>query len=397
MQPASPTWTGCPGPGSSRCASGPAGVARATRPGAGRSWETASWKRPPAWPAPWRGPSGRSRTRAGWLISVVGIANAGDSLVYSNVGRTFFAFYYLALAVAIFAVVPYGAFRSLLTERERNTYELLSITALKPRQIIWGKLLSSLVQTLMYYSAIAPFIAFTSLLQGFDFAVAAFVLIGSLLGSMFCCMIALMLSSIVKEKRGQTAMSVLLVGGLVWVVIAVYSSVSVWISLGRSLPLDDSEFWFMWGAVLAVGGSYFLLAQQIATSQLTFAADNRSTGIRVICSLQFWLLWGIVLVGQAVWGGGLRKADEELLAFISVLSAIHWAAVGGFVATESDTLSRRVRRRIPRRLWLRLLAAPFWPGGARGCAYVLLHVAMLWTITSSLIAVSTLTNTWVFP
>ncbi|NOX55025.1 MAG: ABC transporter permease [Planctomycetes bacterium] len=334
---------------------------------------------------------------AAWLISVVGIANAGDSLEYGNVGRAFFAFYYLVLTGAIFAVVPYGSFRSLLTEREQNTYELLSITALKPRQIIWGKLLSSLVQTLMYYSAIAPFIAFTSLLQGFDFAMVAFVLILSLLGSMFCCMIALMLSSIVKEKRGQTAMSVVLVGGLVWLVIGIYGSISLWISFGESLPLDDPEFWFTWGAVLAVGCSYFILAQQIATAQLTFAADNRSTGIRVTCSLQFWLLWVIVVTAQAFWAGGLWGADEEMLAFFSALSAIHWAAVGLFVATEEDALSRRVRRRLPRRRWLRFLVAPFLPGGARGCVYVLLHVAMLWAIPCSLAAMSTRADTWIFP
>ena len=62
----------------------------------------------------------------------------------------------------------YAAFRSLAAEREDNTYDLLSITTLKPRQIISGKLGSSVVQMGVYFSAITPCLAFTYLLRGID-------------------------------------------------------------------------------------------------------------------------------------------------------------------------------------------------------------------------------------
>ena len=105
---------------------------------------------------------------ASWIVSSFLLLNAGDQLEYRAVGGLFFSAYYLVLAFAVLAIVPFTAFRSLQAERELNTYDLLSITAMSPRQMVWGKLLSAVVQSLIYYSAITPFIAFSSLLQGFD-------------------------------------------------------------------------------------------------------------------------------------------------------------------------------------------------------------------------------------
>ena len=58
-------------------------------------------------------------------------------------GGTLLFWYYAVLAFPLTVVVPYAAFRSLAAEREDNTYDLLSITSRKPRQIISGKLASA--------------------------------------------------------------------------------------------------------------------------------------------------------------------------------------------------------------------------------------------------------------
>ena len=93
---------------------------------------------------------------------------------YHETGREFFSAYYIVFSVAIFVIVPFTAYRSLLSERDLNTFELLSITTLSPRRIVAGKLLSSLVQLFIYYSAIAPFIAFTYCLNGITITMIAF-------------------------------------------------------------------------------------------------------------------------------------------------------------------------------------------------------------------------------
>lgn len=308
-----------------------------------------------------------------WVISVFGMLRAGDALQYGSTGRDFFFLYYLVLAVAIFLIVPFSAYRSLLGEREQNTFELLSITALSPRQVVRGKLLSALVQILLYYSAIAPFIAFTSLLEGFDPAQVAFILTASLLVALAVAMVALMLSTLVQSGFRQILLLLVLFGGLVWVLSGALTLVGTMLS--GSVGFDDPGFWWATGACLAAVGSYFVLFQQITVAQLTFASDNRSTGIRLTAAAQFWLLW-LGLISFLMLFPTAGFSSDTVVVFAS-LSALHWSAVGLFAATESDRLSRRVHRSLPKSRLLRLLMLPFLPGGARGFLYLLFHLMLL--------------------
>ncbi|MCH7990698.1 MAG: ABC transporter permease, partial [Planctomycetes bacterium] len=149
---------------------------------------------------------------ASWFVAVFGMLMAGDDIEYGSAGRDLFSVFYFVLSIATLFIVPFGAFRSLQSERDLNTFELLNITTLSPRQIVWGKLLSSLVQLFIFYSAITPFIAVSSLLPGFDSPMAAFFLIGSMLASLFLSMTALMLSSLVKRKAAQGFFSLIVLG-----------------------------------------------------------------------------------------------------------------------------------------------------------------------------------------
>ncbi|MBI3462847.1 MAG: ABC transporter permease, partial [Planctomycetes bacterium] len=83
---------------------------------------------------------------ASLLVSFGGVAIVGPDLGYRSAGVGFFIAYYAVLAFAVFVVVPFGAYRSLASEQEERTFELLSITTLRPRQIVAGKLLSAVVQ-----------------------------------------------------------------------------------------------------------------------------------------------------------------------------------------------------------------------------------------------------------
>ena len=315
---------------------------------------------------------------AAWTISAFGMLSVGAALEYGAAGRAFFSFYMAILSTAIFVIVPYGAFRSLLTERDQNTYELLSITTLSPRQIVWGKVLSSLVQVLIYYSAIAPFIAFTSLLQGFDLSQVTFVLFMSVLLSLAYSMVALMLGAVARHKYWQALMSLVVLGALVWqqigMFVLLFSEGLDWL-----VAFDDPDFWWGLGIMLAVGISYVLLAQEITVSQLTFASGNRSSGIRVIGSAQFFLLW-TALFGYHAWEGTLSSMHHREIIAMAIVSAIHLSAIGFIVATETDFLSRRIRRLLPKRPVIRWVTAPFVPGGHRGMLYVVLHLLALWLL-----------------
>ncbi|MEW4528517.1 MAG: ABC transporter permease [Maioricimonas sp. JB045] len=306
-----------------------------------------------------------------WLTSVFGLMLAGNAIEFGAVGTRFFSFYFYILAFAAVVVIPFNAYRSLLTEREQSTYELLSITCLSPRQIVSGKLLSALVQVFIFYAAITPFIAFTSLLQGFDIVDVVFMLLAALIASVMASSAALMVSAVAQQRLWQALSSMAVLFGLV----SLFSMMIGILEEARGeVDFQDSEFWWATVTILLGAASYFLLFQQIAIAQLTFASDNRSTGIRLVCAGQLVLLWGCLMAHILLSPHSAADLDG-LLIFGLTLSAVHCTVVGLFSVTEEDYLSRRVRRNLPHSRLLRLLVAPLLPGGSRGFLYLLALVA----------------------
>lgn len=311
-----------------------------------------------------------------WLISVFGTVWYGPAIEYGSAGRAFFVAYYYVIGFATLFVVPFGSFRSMLNERDHNTYELLSISTLSPRQIVTGKLLSSLVQVFIYYSAIAPFIAFTSLLQGFDLAMVTLFLVAGLVWSSFVSMIALMLSTLSSNRQWQAINTIGMIGLLLWQMSGAFAISAA--AFSESIPFDREEFWWLIGTMLLTIWSYFLLAQQIAVSRLTFESDNRSSGVRIICTLQFWLLWAGVWAFSHHYGAAF--VDEDTIVGCTMVSAIHWFIAGLFVSTEPDHISRRVRRNMAKLGAFRFLVAPWLPGGRRGLLLLTMHMVALTAI-----------------
>jgi hypothetical protein len=308
---------------------------------------------------------------ASWLISVFGTLTAGESLEYGSAGRGLFMAYFVVLALAIFIVVPYTAYRGLLAERDHTTLELLNITSLSPRQLVWGKLWSAMAQVFIFYSAIAPFIAFTSMLQGFDIMLVSFALVMSGLVSLCLTMLTLMLAAIPQGKNLQGLMTLAIAVGMFAIFGFIMSTIPI--LLMETIPFDEREFWVGVGAFVIAAVSFFFLFTQVATAHLTFESDNRSTGIRVACTAQFALYWLTLALVQYLIVGSSSFADSEI-ALLAMWPVLHTAVSGFFAVTEPDYVSRRIRRNVPRRWYTRLLISPLLPGGHRGFVYLMLHL-----------------------
>lgn len=324
---------------------------------------------------------------ASWFLFAMGLLFGGDAIEYGAIGNTFFGFFYWILAIAVMVVVPFGAYRSLLAEKDQATYDLLSITTLTPRQIVWGKLLSALVQVLIFYSAIAPFIAFTSLLQGFELVAVTFRLGATLLLSLLVSMVAIASSAMTKQRHWQGLTSLVMLFLLFFVMTSLLGPIEFVVA---ELDLLTAETWWVLGFALLIAGSYFLLFQKIATAHLTFESDDRSSGIRRVCSGQFLLLWGGLLALEGVGPSGFAL-DQDAVIMAIVYSYVHWAIVGLVAVTENPYLSRRIRRNLPAGAVARLVRAPFLQGGHRGYLYVLLHLAV--TVGVSTWAISHVSGT----
>lgn len=311
-----------------------------------------------------------------WLISYFGTLSVGRGLEFYSYGPTFFSWYFAVLFGAIFVVVPLSLYWNMCAERLDDTLDTLNITTLHARRIINGKLAGALVQILFYAAAILPFIAFTSLLNGFRMNVAVLYLLIIFAVAITTSSLALALSSMTKSRIFQGIMGLALVGFVV--VTYLYSVGGILSDFGIFDPPDSWEFYVPVIITIATLLAVALLLREIAISALTFEADNRSSGIRITLSFLFVVLWSIVPIMGFFYSGpiGLDIVRDMATTF-TVCTAIGLGVVSIFLVSEPIDLSRRVRRQLPRRRLLKILFAPWFPGASRGYLFVLIHVAMV--------------------
>jgi ABC-type transport system involved in multi-copper enzyme maturation permease subunit len=305
----------------------------------------------------------------GWLWTLLFIAFSIPAVYYAPYGAAMLVGYYIVLTVPLLIVVPYSSFRSLAAECEDGTYELLSITTLSAWQIITGKLGSSLLQMLVYYSALAPCIAFTYLLRGIDVVTIALYLGYTFLASLMLCIIGLMLATVTRSRHWQVLLSVvfvmaLLIFGFIW-------DMSMFGIMGQAseLPYDQADFWIANAMVLSFYTSFAVLFLSIAAGQITFASENRSTRLRVVLLTQ-----QVLLTGWIMYGWLRSPTDDEWLYFEAACAGILWIVAGTFLAGETAQLSPRARRQLPHSFLGRMAFTWFNPGSGTGYVFAVLNL-----------------------
>ncbi len=150
------------------------------------------------------------------LISIALVNSYGERLYQMEGGREFFPWYLGTLLVAICLVVPLGLFRSVVSEFDGQTFEMLAITTLSPRQVVFGKLKSATVQMGAFYSAAAPFLCFTYMLQGLSVPGILLALVVAYLAGLSSCLGAMMLGSLAKQSAWQVVclLGTVIIGGI---------------------------------------------------------------------------------------------------------------------------------------------------------------------------------------
>jgi hypothetical protein len=282
--------------------------------------------------------------------------------------------YYVILAFPLTIVVPFSAFRSLAAEREDNTYDLLSITTLKPRHIISGKLGSAIAQMAVYLSAVTPCLAFTYLLRGVDAPMIAVLLAFTILGSLGLSMFGLGLATICHQRYAQVFVSVAFVAGLVGVFWGV-----IWED-GLALEfiqhsyqyLGDRWFWIGSLAWLTMYLTTFALAFFAAAGMITFTSENRSTPLRIGMLLQ--------QAAGLSWIAGIwisKNYDIMAVLVMSALAGAYWFVMGSLLTSERPKMSQRMRRSLPQSFLGRVFLTWFNPGPASGYMFVVANATAI--------------------
>jgi hypothetical protein len=307
----------------------------------------------------------------GSVIAAVAIAATGSAALAppEQIGRQLFDFIVIALFATCLVQVPFGAFQSLASEWDEDTYDLLAMTNLRPRRIVLGKLFGALLQAALHLCALTPAIVLAFLMRGVGVIQIA-VLVGAI--AILCAAysavgIALASLSRVRIVRGLLQAA--------FALAAVFTSIGLYEGLGNELlfrGMRGRDAVMIFTLLAAACVAVLFLGIEVAAARLAHAEENRSSGLRIVIA-------GAVLAAFA-WLHAMMVQfgyGHEQLTYGSMALASLGALLSSSLVTERDALGRRVRLEVPRSALAARLAAPFLPGGARGMLFVALGFALV--------------------
>lgn len=314
-----------------------------------------------------------------WVVSFVGVAMVGPQIYYAAAGPQMLVAYYTILVIPLTLIVPFTAFRSLAAEQEENTFDLLSITTLGSRQIITGKLLSALVQMVVYLSAVSPCIAFTFLLRGVDALTTAMLLVIAVLASVGLSMISLLVGALARARNTQVVISVALVLALAGACYGIWGMGLAIIEYG-SMVFRDSEFWIVAFGMLSLYVTTFGLVHAAAAAQIAFVSENRSTPLRrwMMAQQACFCGWiGAILYDMMGPTGSFQNEGPRFMIFAITCAGLYWFGMGMLMTGEWPHLSRRVQRSLPSSTMGRNFLSLLNPGPGTGYLFAVANLTLL--------------------
>ena len=327
----------------------------------------------------------------GVQLLTVGLFLANDFVSSSfDAGRNLFKTLASMLMVTCLILVPAYTGLRLAIERSDANVDLLFVTTLRPRSIIWGKFFAALVFTALLYSACMPFITLTYLLRGIDLP-SIFVLLAL---DFIVVAVAVQCTILLGCLPANRVFKIIL--GLAWFllmtsVIPVYVTLTVMpgfslLDRGLGSLLGSWEFLAACLGVLITGLACIGLLAKLATALISPLSANRALPVRVYVTA-VWLITGI---GAAIWSavGGMTPP-------IGIWAAVHilLQCIGLFIAvSERESLGQRVRQSIPRSRLLRPLAFLSYSGAGGGVAWSSLMIIL--TLLFVAVVSIAFPNTW---
>ena len=307
-------------------------------------------------------------------LMVVTIASNQSSHV--RIGQEFFLSIYACMSGAVLVLVPFSAFLSTSAEWDENTHDLLVLSNLRPRHIVWGKLSSALIQALLYFSTFTPFLVAAFLLNGLDLLVALVVLACSIASSIALSLIAIALASLARLRAARGVVLALFGAGLTAGWGMAFALVVELVQNPQDLRSAEGQVAVVTyiTTALLLGG----LAAVIAMARFSHEEENRSTPMRVLS-----LTLPVVAALWASWFHKLGSASE--FAWALQLAAAHplllmWI----FFVSEPEALGRRTLQFAGRRRGLALALLPVLPGGGRGVLLFACHALLAFAAVAGL-------------
>lgn len=244
--------------------------------------------------------------------------------------------------------------------------DLFMITALTPRQIVHGKVLSAWVMTAMFYALHLPLATLTVFMRGVDFP-TVFTILGG--GFLFTGLIHLLVvMSVVGPMKEHSGGAMLLGGG--WFLYLLNVMFQAFIHTVRTGGVRGglsglvTEHWPILLFLIFVAGTTY----EWSVAQVSPVPANRSRGVRRFVSGYFLLSYPVVMLMS------LRGAGSEPLALWAGFFAVVMLFAFPVGVAERMFPGRRVLGEMPTGAWGRPRGFLFATGVAGGVAWAMVMV-----------------------
>jgi hypothetical protein len=308
------------------------------------------------------------------IFLVVTRLNGSLEKLETEPGRTVFEVLQVILLVTCLLFIPSYTGIRLAAERSDTNVDLLFISTLRPRAIIWGKFVAAIVLAVLIFSACTPFMTFTYLLRGIDLPTMLLVVTIDFLTVAMTVQLAIFLAVI---PANWAIKGLLLFGGfaaLLAIAAITLTSTTTLIFLGTGTPFDLPAFWAIFSCNVVLALAIMSLFHTWSVALISPPSANRALGMR-LWMLGIWLVTGVVF---GVWNQVLASDRNDPLSTWVVFQAM-LCSLGIIIAiNEREQWAPRLARTIPRRWWLRLPAFLLYSGAAGGVLFALLQCCLTW-------------------
>jgi hypothetical protein len=247
-------------------------------------------------------------------------------------GPKFMAQYLAGLGLVTFFVIPFTAFRSMMREREDETWVLLLLTGLGARSIVRGKWLSAMTQATLFASACAPFVLFSYFLNGIDLV---HVVVALAVCATWSALVTAMAIALATQSQSRLARSSSNVGVIVLLLLCTFAGDAVLAALARSSSFERDRGMLetiVVMVVLALGTTRLVLdgAAYAMALPSELRASHPRRGLLGVVLLTLTLAVGLF---------ALRKGGEQAAAAGALLTSLYLVGAGLFAISERDGYS----------------------------------------------------------
>lgn len=311
-------------------------------------------------------------------IQIVSVAiylmTTSDISFSYDAGRTVFMILFgIMLAVSMLFVPLYSGVR-LAAERSETNLDLLFITTIKPRSIIFGKMLAAVVLTVMIFSACLPFLTFTYFLRGIDLPSMAVVLAIGFISVTLSAQTMIFLACL---PVGRAFKFMLGVFGFILMVIGYVSTMAsaggmLWEGVGSKIA--GMDFWQWVGIITMNYGFQLGLLLVLSIALIKPVSANRALPVRLYLTA-IWIVGGIA----ALLGSWVEATHDPVIYWQASFNIIFAFSI--FTAiSERDWPGASVMRSLPESSGKRLLRFFFTSGSANGLAWTALMIVATYDV-----------------